>query len=183
MKSGSVSAGMVILMLPLVISFTAVDGAGAKPMFDQWLDQGQLTDIAALVKRQREATAEDEQWAKADCDRAEKDVARGKYSGAAKSFTEAALKRPSLRALLGLSLSLPRMNLPRKTCYHELVAKLKRLHDAWKIFDTAVEFHKILGEKSDVSDETISSYQRKLKEARTTIRKFGRNCLGAWFWE
>jgi len=94
-----------------------------------------------------------------------------------KSCGSAAMRKPSVRALLGVALAESRMEADRPTCVEEVASRLRRFDQAMKFLDVAIQFREALGNKSDVDDRTFFRYQNKIVEAQMMIFETQRKCL------
>lgn len=124
------------------------------------LSQEQLTQVPKLLKRFRDASENDKKRAEDFLKFADESKKANKWGVAAKSYAESAMVRPSVSALLGLSLSLA--NIPRKRdkCIDEITAKLRDFSMAVDYMETAIVFSR----KVNV-DETIIEHQKALLSA------------------
>lgn len=135
--------------------------------------QEQLTQVPKLLKRFHDASENDKKRAQELLRFADQNKKASKWGAAAKSYAESAMVSPSMRALLGLSVSMA--NIPRKRdiCIDEITAKLRDFSMAADYMETAIVFSR----KVHADETMVIEHQKALLEAYGEIVEMHERCM------
>lgn len=135
-----------------------------------------LTNMSELLRRLEEATSDDVKWAAFHLKLGHESISRGQWSGAAKSFAEAAMLRPTPRTLLNRAFTYANTR-TGGTCDEEAEARIRIAGNAFHYFNAGLDMHKILGAKSDLDDAAIIDFHKKMLDAQKRLLDFQRKCF------
>lgn len=136
----------------------------------------ELTDMSKLLRRLEEATSDNVKWAAFHLKLGHEGISRGQWSGAAKSFAEAAMLRPTPRTLLNRAFTYANTR-TGGACDKEAEARIRIAGNAFHYFNAGLEMHKILGSKSDLDDAAIIDFHKKMLSAQKRLLNFQRKCF------
>jgi hypothetical protein len=134
--------------------------------------------VSQLLKQYRRATAGDEDLAREWLRFADQDALRKNWGGAAKSYGESTIRKPTVKALLGRSVALAVGRHQMETCEKELALTFRFFDHAFHLFRAGLEFHEALAEESDLDDAAILRFQEQLLKAQEKLFDLQCRCLG-----
>jgi hypothetical protein len=170
-----VSAVRIITCI-LLLSLFSPASADAPDLLPP-LSKRDLTDTSLLLKLYRLATSDDEDLARKWLKIADEDLSRKNYSGAAKRYGESAIRKPTVKAVLRISVAYAVGRHEHDTCEKELALTFRFFDHAFHLFRAGLEFHEALAEESDLDDAAILRFQEQLLKAQEKLFVLQRKCL------
>jgi tetratricopeptide (TPR) repeat protein len=137
------------------------------------LSQEELTNIPQLLRRFHDSSEEDKKIAEKFMKLANQAIARGNWGAAFKAYGESAVVKPSIEALLGLSVSISNISRKRSNCIEEISAKLRDFSSAMDYLESALEFSRKIG----YGQKNILKSQRELIILQKKLIRRQAECL------
>lgn len=175
-KCGFKKLGLVGFVAIVGLLSLAFQGRGGETEGDSFLTQEQLTQSADLMKRYQSASKEDEQLAKDFLKLADEATSNKQWGPAFKAYGESALVKPTVAALLGLSISIAEMPRERENCGQMVAAKFRDFAQAIEFFEAAFAFTESLGEVSSSGGKAFNEHQKQLLQSQERIFELQRAC-------